>query len=155
MSGILVLKVLVSLLPVIVFLSGLIYLDSFKLVKVTAVLRAIGAGGVAALVAMVINGWLLSELLRDRMTLTLYVAPVVEEVLKASFLVYLLRSHRIGFLVDAAIFGFGIGTGFSLVEILSPCPTNWKMSPLDACRWVDDVMTKAFPLGLIKETTKC
>ena len=46
-------------------------------------------------------------------------------------------------------------TGFSLVEILSPCPTNWKMSPLDACRWVDDVMTKVFPLGLIKETKKC
>jgi 2-oxoglutarate ferredoxin oxidoreductase subunit beta len=46
-------------------------------------------------------------------------------------------------------------TGFSLVEILSPCPTNWKMSPLDACKWVDDVMTKVFPLGLIKETKKC
>jgi 2-oxoglutarate ferredoxin oxidoreductase subunit beta len=46
-------------------------------------------------------------------------------------------------------------TGFSLVEILSPCPTNWKMSPLDACRWVDDVMIKVFPLGLIKETKKC
>jgi 2-oxoglutarate ferredoxin oxidoreductase subunit beta len=46
-------------------------------------------------------------------------------------------------------------TGFSLVEILSPCPTNWKMNPLDACRWVDDVMAKVFPLGLIKETKKC
>jgi 2-oxoglutarate ferredoxin oxidoreductase subunit beta len=46
-------------------------------------------------------------------------------------------------------------TGFSLVEILSPCPTNWKMSPLDACKYVEDVMTKVFPLGLIKETTKC
>jgi 2-oxoglutarate ferredoxin oxidoreductase subunit beta len=42
-------------------------------------------------------------------------------------------------------------TGFSLVEILSPCPTNWKMSPLEACRWVDDVMVKEFPLGVIKE----
>ena len=46
-------------------------------------------------------------------------------------------------------------TGFSLVEILSPCPTNWKMSPLDACKYVEDVMTKVFPLGLVKETTKC
>jgi 2-oxoglutarate/2-oxoacid ferredoxin oxidoreductase subunit beta len=46
------------------------------------------------------------------------------------------------------------GTGFSLVEILSPCPTNWKMTPVDACKWVDDVMTKHFPLGVIKET-KC
>lgn len=116
MSGIFFLKVLVSLLPVVAFLSGLIYLDTFKLVKVAAVLRAIGAGGVAALIAMVVNGWLLSELLQDRMALSLYAAPAVEEILKAAFLVYLLRSHRIGFLVDAAIFGFGIGTGFSLVE---------------------------------------
>ncbi len=46
-------------------------------------------------------------------------------------------------------------TGFSLVEILSPCPTNWKMSPLDACKYVDEVMTKVFPLGLIKEAVKC
>ncbi|HUJ68562.1 MAG TPA: thiamine pyrophosphate-dependent enzyme, partial [Syntrophorhabdales bacterium] len=43
------------------------------------------------------------------------------------------------------------GTGFSMVEILSPCPTNWKMSTLDACKWVDDVMTKEFPLGVVKE----
>jgi 2-oxoglutarate ferredoxin oxidoreductase subunit beta len=42
-------------------------------------------------------------------------------------------------------------TGFSMIEILSPCPTNWKMSPLEACRWVDEVMTKAFPPGVIKE----
>ena len=46
-------------------------------------------------------------------------------------------------------------TGFSLVEILSPCPTNWKMNPLDACTYVEDVMTKVFPLGLVKETVKC
>jgi len=45
------------------------------------------------------------------------------------------------------------GDGFSLVEILSPCPTNWKMSPIDSCRWIDDVMAKQFPLGVIKDTT--
>ena len=116
MSAIFFLKVLVSLLPVLAFLSGLIYLDSFKLVKPTAVIRAIGAGGVAALAAMVVNGWLLSGLLQDRVALTLYAAPVVEEISKAAYLIYLLRSHRVGFLVDAAIFGFCIGTGFSLVE---------------------------------------
>jgi protease PrsW len=109
-------KVLASLLPVVAFLSGLIYLDSFKLVKVRAVLWAIAAGGGAALAAMVVYSRVLSELLPDRMVLTLYVAPGVEECLKAAYLIYLLRSHRIGFLVDAAIFGFGIGTGFSLVE---------------------------------------
>jgi 2-oxoglutarate/2-oxoacid ferredoxin oxidoreductase subunit beta len=45
-------------------------------------------------------------------------------------------------------------TGFSMVEILSPCPTNWKMSPLDACKWIDEVMSKEFPTRVIKEV-KC
>ena len=42
-------------------------------------------------------------------------------------------------------------TGFSLVEILSPCPTNWKMDPIRSCKWIDEVMVKEFPLGVIKE----
>ena len=45
------------------------------------------------------------------------------------------------------------GLGFSLVEILSPCPTNWKMSPLESWQWVDNEMTKEFPLGVIKDIT--
>ena len=44
--------------------------------------------------------------------------------------------------------------GFSLVEILSPCPTNWKMGTLEAWQWIDTEMTKEFPLGLIKDVTK-
>jgi 2-oxoglutarate ferredoxin oxidoreductase subunit beta len=43
--------------------------------------------------------------------------------------------------------------GFSLVEILSPCPTNWKMSPVESWKWIDEVMVKEFPLGVIKDTT--
>lgn len=43
--------------------------------------------------------------------------------------------------------------GLTLIEILSQCPTNWKMSPPDACRWIDEVMVKQFPLGVIKDTT--
>jgi len=45
------------------------------------------------------------------------------------------------------------GLGFSLVEILSPCPTNWKMSPIDSCKWIDEVMSKEFPLGVFKDET--
>lgn len=44
--------------------------------------------------------------------------------------------------------------GFSLVEILSPCPTNWKMNAVDACKWIDEIMSKEFPLGVIKDI-KC
>ena len=43
------------------------------------------------------------------------------------------------------------GLGFSLVEVLSPCPTNWKMSPVDAAKWVEETMTKTFPLKVIKD----
>ena len=41
--------------------------------------------------------------------------------------------------------------GFALVEILSACPTNWKMSPAQAVKWVDETMTKIFPLKVIKD----
>ena len=40
--------------------------------------------------------------------------------------------------------------GMSLVEILSPCPTYWRMSPSDAMQWIDKEMVKVFPLGKIK-----
>lgn len=43
--------------------------------------------------------------------------------------------------------------GFALVEILSPCPTNWRMTPIEAWKWVDTVMSKEFPLGVIKDIT--
>jgi len=46
------------------------------------------------------------------------------------------------------------GYGFSLVEVLSPCPTNWKMDPVQSCKWIDEVMAVHFPLGVIKDTTK-
>ncbi len=41
--------------------------------------------------------------------------------------------------------------GFTMVEILSQCPTNWKMTPIDACRWIDEVMALSFPPGVIKD----
>ncbi len=40
--------------------------------------------------------------------------------------------------------------GLSLVELLSPCPTYWRMSPAKAIEWIDKEMTKIFPLGRFK-----
>ncbi len=45
------------------------------------------------------------------------------------------------------------GLGFSLIEILSPCPTNWKKSAVDSCKWIDEVMSKEFPPGIYKDDT--
>lgn len=41
--------------------------------------------------------------------------------------------------------------GFSLVEVLSPCPTYWGLSPKDACKRIAGEMTQYFPLGVIKD----
>ncbi|MBI5145424.1 MAG: 2-oxoglutarate oxidoreductase, partial [Candidatus Omnitrophica bacterium] len=40
--------------------------------------------------------------------------------------------------------------GFSLVELLSPCPTYWGLSSVEAMEWIRDVMVKEFPVGRIK-----
>ena len=42
------------------------------------------------------------------------------------------------------------GLGFSLVEMLSPCPTYWGLSPEQAMVWIKDVMAKEFPVGRLK-----
>ncbi len=42
------------------------------------------------------------------------------------------------------------GIGFSMVEILSTCPTNWGLSPLDALQWLEDKMIPYYPLGEYK-----
>ncbi len=46
------------------------------------------------------------------------------------------------------------GLGFSLIEVLSPCPTIWKLTPVEAQHWVRDVMEKTFPLGVFCDRTK-
>lgn len=41
--------------------------------------------------------------------------------------------------------------GFSFVEVISACPTNWAMTPVDANRWVDEAMMAYYPLGTFKD----
>lgn len=44
--------------------------------------------------------------------------------------------------------------GFSLIEVLSTCPTNWGMTPVEAVRWLKENMAKEFPLGVFVDKTK-
>ncbi|MBR4451429.1 MAG: 2-oxoglutarate oxidoreductase [Clostridia bacterium] len=41
--------------------------------------------------------------------------------------------------------------GFSLVEVVSSCPTNWGMTPGDALKWIDENMIPYYPLGVYKD----
>lgn len=46
------------------------------------------------------------------------------------------------------------GIGFSLIEVLSSCPTNWGMTPKKALEWIESDMIPYYPLGVYKDITK-
>ncbi len=120
----------VSVLPVFLFLGALVLLDSYKLIPLRAILVAVAAGAAAGVAAYTVNVSLKPALALDMARYSRYIAPVVEELLKATYIAWLLRRSKVGFVVDAATYGFAVGTGFAFVEnILSlqlhPNPTIW------------------------------
>jgi protease PrsW len=125
-----IIALVVSILPVFLFLGALVLLDSYKLISLRAILLAVGAGAVAALVGYAVNVPLGPGLGLDMARYTVLVAPVVEELLKAVYIVWLLRRNKVGFVVDAATYGFAVGTGFAFIENIyylpvHPNPTIW------------------------------
>lgn len=111
------LRLVLGLIPVFLFLSALIYLDSYKLVSFRSIARLIAAGSIAAVISYVVNRFLIGSDVGSQSLLRI-AAPVLEEIFKGLPIFFLLRARKIGFLVDAAIFGFAIGTGFALIENL-------------------------------------
>lgn len=112
----LLLEAPIALVPVLAFVVVLLYLDSYDLVSVHEVVATLVAGAVMCTVALILNGYVIGLLNLDFDSYSRYVAPVIEECLKASFLVYLFSRNRIGFMIDAAIMGFSVGAGFAVVE---------------------------------------
>ena len=106
----------VGLLPVLIFVLLLLYMDSYKLVSFRTILWVILAGALLPVAGYWINGYAIGFLDWDFSTYSRYAAPVIEEGMKACVMIYLFRSNRIGFLVDAAILGFAVGAGFGVVE---------------------------------------
>lgn len=108
--------VLLGFVPVVVFLVSLVALDGYALVRPRQVLVALATGAAAAGVAWLANAGATGWLPDLQPAWTRLFAPALEEILKGLAIVWLVRTHRVGFLVDAAIFGFAVGAGFALVE---------------------------------------
>lgn len=111
-----VIHIVVSLLPVVLFLAALILIDSYKLVRPRFVATALVMGATAAGIGYLVNTSILDA---TGMPLALFsrtLAPIVEEILKAGFVVYAVARNRVGFAVDSAITGFAVGAGFAVVE---------------------------------------
>jgi len=107
-----------ALLPVLLFLVGLVQLDGYKLVRLRMMLALVAAGAVAAGVSFLINNAAYAHFPWGFQAYSRYASPWIEESLKAALLIFLIRTRRVGLPVDAAIAGFAIGTGFALVENL-------------------------------------
>ncbi|MCF8241089.1 MAG: PrsW family intramembrane metalloprotease [Melioribacteraceae bacterium] len=73
-------------------------------------------GGFCAAAAYFANTFLIETSGIGFMNYSQFAAPVVEELLKLSIIVVLIRQNKIGFMIDAAILGFAVGAGFAVVE---------------------------------------
>lgn len=111
-------SLLAALGPVLVFLMALVFLDTFRLVRIRRVGWAIAMGIGTGLASYVVNSSLLEILNWPVMTFALVIAPLVEEPIKGLYVGWLLHTRRAGFMIDAAILGFATGSGFAVAENL-------------------------------------
>ncbi|MHC1706510.1 MAG: PrsW family glutamic-type intramembrane protease [Bacteroidales bacterium] len=113
-----VIKLLVSLIPVLLLLLTLLYFDSLKLVKRRLLMICLIWGVASAGLSYIFNTFLIKELNLSYEDYSGFIAPVVEETLKFLVLWYLIRKHKVGFMIDGAVYGFAIGAAFSFIENL-------------------------------------
>jgi len=113
------LRITLALLPVVMFLVALRLLDSYKLVSLRTVGAALAMGGTAAVICYQINEFVFRQPNANAHLYIVFGAPVVEELVKGTFWVFLIAAARVAFMVDSAICGFAIGAGFALVENVS------------------------------------
>jgi RsiW-degrading membrane proteinase PrsW (M82 family) len=105
-----------ALVPVLVMLGIFVWLDAFKLMNFREVLALLVLGGISAIAAYPISGRFIDTLPIGFNNYSRYVAPWIEEALKAIIMIVLFRINRIGYKLDAVISGFAIGAGFSVIE---------------------------------------
>ncbi len=118
MNATLLMHAPIALLPVLLFLGALVHGDSYKLLRPRTVLLLVVAGAAAAGASYVVSNYLFARFAGDFESYSRFVSPWIEEALKGSVMVYMIRSRRVGLAVDAGIAGFAIGTGFALIENL-------------------------------------
>src|SRR3989339_456969 len=109
-------EIIVSLFPVFFFLVFLFLLDSFKLVVKKYLFLAVLWGTISAIAAYFLHTFLVENTSISFEFLSRYIAPATEETLKALFIFFLIYKKRVGFMIDAAIYGFAVGAGFALIE---------------------------------------
>ncbi|MGN6154979.1 MAG: PrsW family glutamic-type intramembrane protease [Sphingomicrobium sp.] len=105
-----------ALVPVLVLLALFVWLDAFELMSLREILVLLVLGGFAAIAVYPVSGRLIDTLPIGFSGYSRFVAPWLEEAVKAIVMIGLFWFNRIGYKLDAVISGFAIGAGFSVVE---------------------------------------
>jgi RsiW-degrading membrane proteinase PrsW (M82 family) len=105
-----------ALVPVLLLLAIFVWLDAFKLMSLHEILFLLFLGGCGALASWPVAGRFLDALPIGFNSYSRYVAPWIEEAIKAVIMIGLFRFNRVGYKLDAVISGFAIGAGFSVIE---------------------------------------
>ncbi len=111
-------KIAVSLIPVFLFLVLFLFLDCFKLANKKTMLLCIVWGVFSAIVSFFLNTFLIRHLHIEFSHYSGFIAPFPEELFKMTLLIFLIKRNKVGFMIDGAIYGFAIGSGFALTENL-------------------------------------
>jgi RsiW-degrading membrane proteinase PrsW (M82 family) len=141
-----VIAIPLALLPVTAFLLLLVVFDSFKLVPRSTIATTLTCGALAAVATSLLHAGLLDVSGYHPSGFAKYVAPVTEETMKLLCLLVPFLRRQIGFLVDAAIVGFAVGTGFALVENIEYL---WQLSSSNPWLWI----TRGFGAAMLHGLT--
>jgi RsiW-degrading membrane proteinase PrsW (M82 family) len=106
----------IALIPVLVLLAAFVWLDAFELMSLGEIFLLLLLGGFCAIAVYPVSGRLIDTLPIGFSGYSRYIAPWLEEAVKAIAMIGLFWFNRIGYKLDAVISGFAIGAGFSVVE---------------------------------------
>jgi RsiW-degrading membrane proteinase PrsW (M82 family) len=142
MDADLLLKALIAMAPVLLLLLVFDRLDVFNLIPMRDIGLLVLAGAALALFSYFANLSVLDGFPIGFTAYSRYVAPVIEESLKAAPIIFLFARNRLGFKLDAAIAGFAVGTGFSMAENL------WYLAELQDAN-ITDWLVRGFGTAIM------
>jgi len=135
----------IALIIPLVFLYIIRTRDLYATGKFSYVVVTMAWGVLAYYLAANINPWIFHSGLASKATVLRIIAPIIEEILKSFLLIYLVQRADFNYVVDGALYGFGTGIGFAIVE-------NWEYinANPDAALFV--AIARVFSTNLIHAT---
>jgi len=138
----LLLKALIAMAPVLILLLVFDRLDVFNLIPMRDIAVLTLAGAAIALFCYFANLSVMDGFPIGFTAYSRYVAPIIEETMKAAPIIFLFARNRLGFKLDAAIAGFAVGAGFSMAENL------WYLVSLDQTN-ITDWLVRGFGTAIM------